>query len=173
MGVYLNPKMVEWFNEWQSTPDLLGMDLENQQELLNRQLDYSGVTFAWGSMSDEEEQGLKSWLFFFMSMYEESWMKSSFYNQNSAYWEWLSSYLLSGENPAYGLNSDMILAMAKNYQSNFIEEFNRRGHLWWDWNFVFLDGDIAPTYPPLFGHGPRRKFESIINWNSNPFEVKR
>ena len=167
--------MVEWFNEWQSTPDLLGMDLENQLRLLGEDENLLTVLDRdWYDIwSEKEKQELNSWLFFFMSMYQESWLNTTIYKENQDYWNWLETEVLEGNKPEYGLNRDMVMAMVENYQSNFAEEFERGGHLWWDWNFVFLDEDEAPTYPRLFGYRPRRKFESLINWTTNPFEVKQ
>ena len=169
--VYLNPKMVEWFNEWQSTPDLLGMDLENQQRWLDDTMDnfWNNLKIEKSFLENSEEQGLQSWLFFFMSLYEERWGE----DEEIDYWGWLEREVLDGDKPQYGLNRDMVMEMVENYQSNFSEEFDRGAHMWWDWNFVFLDGDEVPTYPRLFGHSPRRKFGSIINWTTNPFEVKQ
>ena len=58
--VYLNPKMVEWFNEWQSTPDLLGMDLENQQRWLDDTMDnfWNNLKIEKSFLENSEEQGL-------------------------------------------------------------------------------------------------------------------
>jgi len=172
MGLYLNPKMVDWFNEWQSTPDLLGVDLDDQNQLLNEAYQFDSVWLTLNS--DEQSDELKSWLFFFMSLYEEDWMDTSVYTENQDYWEWLKAEVLEGNNPEYGLNQEMIKAMVENYQSNFINEFEEGGNMWWPWNFVHGVNDKAPTYPPLFGHKPQREFEGILNWiNENPLEVKQ
>ena len=170
MTLYLNPKMVEWFNEWQSTPDLLGMVDEKQYRLLDISHAFSII---WSRLDDEERSNeLRSWLFFFISMYEEEWSDYLAW-KNSLYREWLKRKM-DGEAPSYGINQDMIMAMVENYQSNFTEEFQVQGHLWWDWNFIESGGDRVPTYPLLFGNETQRKFESILNWiNENPLEVEQ
>ena len=179
MTTYLNPKMIEWFNEWQSTPDLLGVPIEEQEALLTQTMaEADEFKYIWKSLPPHEQtEELLSWLYFFMSMYVSEIVFGD-------YKKWLLDITAShvAETgyaarrgvitfPDYGINDDMIQSMIENYQSNFEEEFVKGGNTWWRFNFLTMLGNHSPTYPPLGGN---LKFGPILNWiNENPFEVKQ
>ncbi len=169
MTTYVNPKMVEWFNEWQSTPDLLGVSIEEQKALLFTHTHYE-FKIVWEELPpDKQTDELISWLYFFMSMYVSEivfgdykrWLVDITREDRVSSMDW-------PDFPDFGINGDMIWSIQKNYESNFKEPFENRGYTWWPFNFVEM------SYPPTYSQLGGPTFEPILNWiNENPFEVKQ
>lgn len=185
--LYLNPLLINLFNEWRSDPNLLGVSDEVVDLFLN-QWDYyhgplsfadfndDGVGELWESLDDKE----RLWFFFILSHLhdlEEDVLASNdvegreAWNGAIPYFKWLSNLPEVQDFGGYvGLNPDMIPLIIYNYR----DEFENDVGYWkvsWAWPNYFFTKDEGRTIPQLFFG--KNDYFSFLNWSlKNPWGVK-
>lgn len=181
---YLNPLLINRFNEWRSDPNLFGASDEVVDLFLNLWDNTHGpsiygdndVQELWESLDDKE----RLWFFFILSQLHELWEDVLASNDDEVrkvyevaipYFEWLSNLPEVQDSGGYvGLNPAMIPMIIYNYR----DEFKNGISFWqisWAWPGYFFTKDEDRTIPQLF-FGKKGYF-SFLNWNDNPLEVKQ
>ncbi len=182
--LYLNPLLINRFNEWRSDPNLLGVSDEVVDLFLNLWDNTHGPS-RYGE-NDVQEFGEswdgkeRLWFFLILSHLHDLWEDvlasndlegRKVYEVAIPYFKWLSNLPEVQDFGGYvGLNPDMIPMIIYNYR----DEFENDVGYWkinWAWPGYFFTKDEGRTIPQLFFG--KNDYFSFLNWNENPLEVKQ